>query len=394
MALTPEEQAELELLEREINNQINAQRFESGISLMEQAQEEQKRLAPGLALARSVRPTLAGLGATLGGLSATTTGPLGPATVPAAGALGFAGGERLGRAFEQRIGLSQPETLPESIRSTVGDITTGLAGEAFGPVVGAAGRGLARGGRSMGRFFQATTGVPKEQFRRLANQPEAFFTRQTVAGAGKKLGQAEGRAGIPQINTSDDVVQAFTGDELFGSSVKVKAQKAASELFDKIKAGENIGADEIVKGIRGVDDLIRKTPQLDVQQKRLLSLARTKFIDELSALNPALQETRKGFATAKLASNFRQALPVTETGKISPGRALFSGGLLAGGGMAMGLPGLSAASLTSPFVTGLLTSGAGGLMKLGRPLGIPGIRRAVIGSGTSALRRLFEERNK
>jgi hypothetical protein len=395
MALTPAERAELKNIENVLRRYLETAgikakaqaQMQSGEKLQADAAIEQRKLAPYLNLAHSVRPTLSGLGM-LGGGAVGSGG--GPSHAFAGGALGYAAGEGLGKAFEAQIGLRSPVTLPEAIRSSIGDVLSGAGAQAVGATVPLVGRGLTKAGRGMARIFEGTTGVPRREFIALTKDPGAIFTAKTLDKAGGKLKAVEDRFGIAKINTPEEAVQKLSPVELFADSQNALSKKAASKAFTKIKYNLDSTENEIVEGIRGIDTILRKTPQLDTEKRNLLELTRKRFVQELSKKAPELQQARSEMARSLMASKFRQPFPVTQTtGKPSVGRMAFSGATLGGAGFLLGgIPGLGLISTASPLVTGLGTSATGGLMKASQALlGNQNMRNMLLGSATSALKK-------
>lgn len=348
MAITPE-QARQELARRELERR-QQQRLETSNApkpgLMRRAAE---------AVVDS--PILPAAGAIAGGLAGAGVGSL-----PLAG-LGGAAGEAARQLGQRALKSETPgqfftdpsvgPSAPEAAKGIAQEGATAMAFEGAGKLGGVLLKTKTVQkflGDFVGRLGRIQSGVKKELGERLFQDPGAFFTK-TLKNAGDELGAVRKEFGMVIEKSVDDLIDP---------EISV-SRKLVKDNLTKLNNGEALPAKDLLETTQGLDDIIEAThPRMRSKRAGLFGLKR--FVQEqLGQIAGPERAAAKQYARSALASEFRQALPVTKSGDVSMMRTLGFPLLNSDIGL---IGGMAAGAAQSPFIGGLGISAAGGLNKL------------------------------
>lgn len=310
------------------------------------------------------RPLFEGGGAIAGGILG---GPLGPVGAAAGGALGFGAGKAASDLLDRGLGRKPfLQSIPEAMKETGNDALTGAAAEATGQMAGKVAQPILKAVGSAGSTIgEWANGIPKKDYRVLANNPASFLPGN-LERAGENFENAMTGAGISKELTPEAVDRMRSPGQY------------AFDTFNKLKNEGSITPQEALHARQSLDAAYPIPNQKNGSYIRMLDEIRGAFQDVIGNASPELQVASKEYSIAKSAQKFKTIFPQNKNGTPSYIRSAALLGL-----MKTGSP---KAILGFPAFAGAATVGAGTAGSVANKiLGEAPLRRSLFGGAADKL---------
>lgn len=171
-------------------------------------------------------------------------------------------------------------------------------------------RGLSAGMFPRPRFRQAATGVPAREFKRLAADPGAIFSRASTEELGHAIGAAKEASGI-NIGVTADPASLTAENMAKARSPLAFGKKAALDAADKINQGVALTPQEASDALGGANEVLKRLmPGTD--SYRQWTLLRNHFNSALESVAPEVRSANSNYARAALKESFDPWTPVNK----------------------------------------------------------------------------------